>query len=222
MVVNDASGGTSLSRASGIDVEDADGDGDLDAVLIDGDRSRTFVNDGGRLVAPAGDRDSRTKVLEGVDGDGDGKPDFAASSIDLGDLASEAPDAATGGNRRQIIQFADLDRDGDVDVIAPSSFTMDTIGDYLVLLNDGSGRFSAPSPGTILPATAVGNGFDVEVTDFDEDGVTDLFRNRASVDEAPAESGGRQRLLLGAQADVIPRASVPFYTRAVRKVLGGS
>jgi hypothetical protein len=54
-------------------------------------------------------------------------------------------------------------------------------GDYLVLLNDGSGRFSEPTAGTILPTTAVGNGFDVEVADFDGDGIADLFLcNRAS------------------------------------------
>jgi len=70
------------------------------------------------------------------------------------------------------------------------------------LLNDGAGRFSAPGPGTVLPASADGNGFDVEVADFDDDGVTDLFFcNRASVaePESAATSGGRQRLLLGEQ-----------------------
>jgi len=42
-----------------------------------------------------------------------------------------------------------------------------------------------------------GNGFDVEVADFDGDGVADLFLcNRASTRQ-PAISGGVQRLLLG-------------------------
>ena len=110
------------------------------------------------------------------------------------------------GRSHFTIQAVDLDHDGDSDVLAPSTVfarsvtEVDAFGDYLVLLNDGSGRFSEPSPGTILPTTAVGNGFDVEVADFDGDGVADLFLcNRASIDAAPAESGGRQRLLLGSR-----------------------
>jgi hypothetical protein len=69
-----------------------------------------------------------------------------------------------------------------------------------VLLNDGRARFTLAVPGAVLPASADGNGFDVEVADFNGDARTDLFLcNRASVDEAPAESGGLQRLLFRAR-----------------------
>ena len=52
----------------------------------------------------------------------------------------------------------------------------------------------------MLPATAVGNGFDVEVADFDHAGLDDLFLcNRASVNGAAADSGGVARLLLGTE-----------------------
>jgi hypothetical protein len=110
------------------------------------------------------------------------------------------PLAALGG-RNGSLQIIDLDRDGDADVLIPATRTLDAVGDYLVLLNDGAGRFAAAAPGTVLPATADGNGFDVEVADFDDDGATDLFFcNRASIPRPPPaaeSSGGRQRLLLG-------------------------
>jgi hypothetical protein len=69
-------------------------------------------------------------------------------------------------------------------------------GDYRVLLNDGAARFTVSSPGTVLPSSVSGNGFDIEVADVDGDGRDDLFLcNRASTDDAAA-SGGAQRLLL--------------------------
>jgi hypothetical protein len=68
-----------------------------------------------------------------------------------------------------------------------------------VLVNDGTGRFTIAQPGSILPATATGNGFDVEIADFNGDGANDLFLcNRASRTQNPqtaAATGGRQRLL---------------------------
>jgi hypothetical protein len=49
-----------------------------------------------------------------------------------------------------------------------------------------------------MPAAADGNGFDIEVADFDADGLADLFFcNRASIADSAAASGGLQRLLLG-------------------------
>src|SRR5690606_35148980 len=82
------------------------------------------------------------------------------------------------------VQAVDLDRDGDLDVLAPSTvfgsradylvLRPETAGDYLVLLNDGAGRFERAVPGAVLPIESNGNGFDVEVADFDGDGTADL------------------------------------------------
>jgi hypothetical protein len=67
-----------------------------------------------------------------------------------------------------------------------------------VLLNDGAGQFSRAAG--LLPAVATGNGFDIEVADFDGDGRDELFLcNRASNGRSPEAavlSGGRQRLLI--------------------------
>jgi hypothetical protein len=92
----------------------------------------------------------------------------------------------------------DLNQDGDIDIVVSLAMTTDTAGNYLVLLNDGRGNFTAAAEGTVLPRDADGNGFDIEVADFDADGITDLFFcNRASIAESAAGSGGLQRLLRG-------------------------
>ena len=86
------------------------------------------------------------------------------------------------------IQALDLDGDDDVDIVAPSTLFERAAGEYRVLLNDGAARFTAAAPGAVLPIAANGNGFDIEVADFDGDGRTDLFFcNRASLDE---DAGG--------------------------------
>jgi hypothetical protein len=60
----------------------------------------------------------------------------------------------------------------------------------------------------VLPAGANGNGFDIEVADFNADGAADLFLcNRASESRsaaAAAASGGVQRLLFGRRRERQP------------------
>jgi len=97
------------------------------------------------------------------------------------------------------LQVVDLDGDGDTDVLAPRSLVRQGAGDYRVLLNDGRGGYSIAASGSVLPASADGNGFDIEVADFNDDGQDDLFFcNRSSVANpgAGAASGGQPRLLL--------------------------
>jgi hypothetical protein len=179
-------------RADNLDMKDTDGDGDLDAIALVGDRMRAFRNDNGRFVAGADVREGVIGVQDDDDFDGDGEPDVATANVLL-----HAGAAAGERSRSTSVTVLDLDRDGDVDGIVQTTLVMDRIGDYLALLNDGHGRFTAAPPGTVLPPGADGNGFDVEVADFDADGIPDLFLcNRASTRQAEI-SGGVQRLLLG-------------------------
>jgi hypothetical protein len=230
VLFTDASGHAAVARAPDFDVRDTDGDGDLDVLVRDGDRSYVFENDGGRLLSAAGQGAwADTTVLEDVDIDDDGKPDAATSNIPLTEVSSrrsggaaaqasepaaqtQAAEAADAGGAEPAIQArafeiqpVDVDRDGDVDVLVRRTWYMEaSAGNYLALLNDGSGRFEAAAPGTVLPATADGNGFDIEVADFNGDGIADLFLcNRASIPEpsAAASSGGLQRLLFGEARD---------------------
>jgi hypothetical protein len=186
----DGAGRPSVVRTQRFDAQDVDGDGDIDALVGDGASRRVFRNVGGRLVAAKGEGAAAPgEGFERLDVDDDGTPDLAVARIRLRDVAARA---------KSSLQIVDIDLDGDIDVVAPLTVTLEGTGDYLVLLNDGSGRFSAAGAGAVLPAVSDGNGFDIEVADFDRDGIADLFLcNRASIDDLPMESGGVQRLLLG-------------------------
>jgi hypothetical protein len=209
------------SRTQDLELVDIDSDGDLDVVVGNEGQNELFLNNGaGRLVdATAGRlpaRHDETREIKAADFDGDGDNDLVVANVRfvtdwprrnfllLNDGAGYFTDAPAGwlpfDDRDDFaIQVLDVDLDGDVDIISPSTVFRGGVGDYLVLLNDGRARFSTAPAGSVLPVGANGNGFDIEVADFDVDGVADLFLcNRASDSRstaAAAASGGVQRLL---------------------------
>lgn len=212
------------SRTQDLELADVDGDGDLDVVVGNEGQNQLYLNEGGRLADATEHglpvRNDETREIRAADVDADGDLDLLVANVrfvleesrrdylllnDGSGVFTTADVSRFPEDERSnfTIQAVDLDRDGDVDVLAPSTVfprsRAEPSGDYLVLLNDGTGRFSAARPGSILPADLDGNGFDVEVADFDGDGLTDLFLcNRASLPEPDAAaSGGLQRLFLG-------------------------
>jgi hypothetical protein len=214
--------GSAESRTQDLEAFDADGDGDLDVAVGNEGQNQLYLNTSGVLVdvtathLPRETDESREIRAADFDGDGDldlvvGNVQFvrdepAVDTLLLNDgkgmfayaAAGSLPSAGDADNFT--IQALDLDGDADVDVIAPSTVFERAAGDYRVLLNDGKARFSVAAPGSVLPLSADGNGFDVEVADFDADGRADLFFcNRASFGNDPEASGGVQRLLLRAR-----------------------
>ena len=211
--------GRSESRTQELEAFDADGDGDLDVAVANEGQNQLYRNDAGVLVdvtathLPRENDESREIRAADFDGDGDldlvvGNVRFVLDEPELDTLLlndgkgvfAPAPAGslpAAGDASNFMIQAVDLDDDADVDIVAPSTVFERAAGTYRVLLNDGQARFSAAAPGAVLPASADGNGFAVEVADFDGDGRADLFLcNRASYGADPERSGGVQRLLL--------------------------
>lgn len=198
---------------------DVDKDGDLDVVLgLEGGHA-LWINDGKgkfrdesdpRLPRfsrvsdhQSGDVEARKIVAGDVDRDGD--PDLYIAHVGwqgrapqdrllLNDGRGRFTDGTAGRLPDDVdttldAQFADLDGDGDLDLVR-SGLNM-----LQLLENDGRGRFTEVSatrlPAGIEPGIAIA----IELADFDGDGKLDLYVGMlATQQNAP---GGYDRLLLG-------------------------
>lgn len=187
---------------------DLDGDGHLDLVLGNEDDNRILLNNGSGVfrdaapgMLPLGEAPEETRELALGDVDGDGDLDILFANVEafvagadrrnrlllnngqarFSDASSQLPEDA---DRSFTGSLFDMDHDGDLDIITGNvngpSFDGDT--PFRVYVNDGKGNFSS-DPGHILPATASGQGFDIEFADFDGDGNADVYlANRGSAD----------------------------------------
>lgn len=211
--------GAGESRTQDLEAFDADGDGDLDVVVANEGQNQLYLNVSGVLVDVTATNlpreNDESREIRAADYDGDGDLDLVVANVSFllreperdvlllndgkGVFTPAPADAlpAAGDRSNFTIQAHDVDADGDVDLIAPNTLFGLATGDYRVLLNQGGARFTVAAPGSVLPESATGNGFDIEVADFDGDGLADLFLcNRASARDDFARSGGIQRLLL--------------------------
>jgi len=205
-----------------LELADVDGDGDLDLLVANEGQNQLFLNDGQGSFVDATDgrlprRIDESREIKAADLDGDGDLDLLVANVQFvlraprrdylllndgsGAFTDGAPERLPNGDRDHFtVQVVDLDGDGDLDILAPLTRLAGDPGDYRVLMNDGSGYFSVAPPGSVLPSSAVGNGFDIEVADFNGDGEEDLFLcNRSSSSDRGAAAiagGGQPRLLL--------------------------
>ncbi|NNF43975.1 MAG: VCBS repeat-containing protein [Phycisphaerales bacterium] len=143
---------TGVNGASAVAARDLDGDGDIDvaAAAANGDRIWWFENSGavppGFTARVVSDAVERPVALVLIDVDDDGATDVLSASSDDGIIGWHRSDGGSPPNFDLIpivsdadgardVHAADLDEDGDVDVLAASSFFEDKVAWYE---NDGA------------------------------------------------------------------------------------
>ncbi|SVC12617.1 uncharacterized protein METZ01_LOCUS265471, partial [marine metagenome] len=175
---------TNAVYAEDVYVADMDGDGDLDIVSasLNDDTIAWYENDGAANPTwAAADIATSADGAHGVhvaDMDGDGDLDIVSASYaddtiawyendGAADPSWSAADIATSYEGATDVHVADMDGDGDLDIISAST-NDSTIAWYE---NDGA---SDPSWSAVNIATSAAGAYDVHVADMDGDGDLDI------------------------------------------------
>lgn len=188
--------------AQDVEFFDADNDRDLDLVLgLEGGHALwlntgdgVFVDETTARLPPAGNVEARKVTPVDVDGDGDLDLYFAhvawqgrepQDRLYLNDgegrFVDETADRIPAESDLTLdAKFADLDRDGDLDLVQANA------GSVRIFANDGSGRFSDVTAGALGSVDAVnGLNITIELADFDGDGRIDIFVGQITLPNAP-------------------------------------
>ena len=209
------------SRTQDLEIADVDGDGDMDVIVANEGQNQLYLNTDGRLVdvtrRDLPEREDESREIRAADVDGDADLDLIVANVSFimsapeddyillndgaGAFSISMERFPENAQNNFTVQAVDLDDDGDADLLIPDTQFSQNVGEILALLNDGDGAFNVASSGSVFSSEVRGNGFDIEVADFDGDGADDLFLcNRASSPRPgeAARSGGLQRLLIRA------------------------
>jgi hypothetical protein len=168
---------------------DADGDGDIDVLVVSqptaafGGEARLFLNDGagGLTLGPIVEGAINNTVIGGVAGaiDSDGEPDLVVISYDGVNLTSTVWRGQPGGGMQAgftftgaaVSRIADLDSDGDADLLAPVTVLLEPVI-VRSYLGAADGSF-VQGPSTDLQLTLFGV-VGTTLADFDGDSMLDL------------------------------------------------
>jgi len=206
-------------RTQDIELADVDNDGDLDVITANEGRNALYLNTGLGTLVLAEDNmpplDDESREIRAVAADDDGDLDLLVANVRFNTFGSQedyfllnngkgvftevpANYYPAGERNHFTLQVVDLDQDGDMDVLLPHAEISRLGGNVMTLLNDGHGVFSEVKEGGPLPYPLYGNGFDIEVADFNGDGYDDLFfcNRAANTRSRNLDRDGRSRLLI--------------------------
>ncbi|MCK6456869.1 MAG: FG-GAP-like repeat-containing protein [Phycisphaerae bacterium] len=201
---NDGSGAFNTAMAppglqsqgyASVAVADVDRDGLLDLVLADSWFGRVLVSrntmSSGVLSFAAPSSVTTAAIVPNdlvaadFDGDGDADVVFVEGSFDRlsvirnttvgGSISFSAPTSVAAGDNPISLLAADLDEDGDLDVVLHSFLT----NALLVFLNNGSATFAA---GASIPFSSFSSSGTYALADLDRDGDPDLITPNTSTD----------------------------------------
>ena len=183
----------STKATQDLELADIDGDGDLDLIVSNEDDNELFINSGKgffknetaiRLPVEPEKWESREADFGDIDGDGD--LDLFLANVnfrqtkdsqnrlyinDGNGFFTDQTETRLPAEKMHTVDgdFYDLDGDGDLDLITGNGFG----NSYMAYLNM-SGYYKGDSD-AVIPASVHGDGIDIEMTDFNGDGVPDLY-----------------------------------------------
>ena len=191
-----------LDSTHGLALGDVDGDGDLDALIVNdaggSGPSQFLLNDGSGVFSPApmplppGVTPGYGGALGDVDGDGDLDAAIAGALVGIGLLLNDGAGVFTDASAQVpplsgstlAVALGDLDGDGDLDAF---------VGGLLdrPLLNDGTGVFAL---GPAVSQPSVNYTLALALGDVDGDGALDAVSAKDSCSPVGTCQGGQNRL----------------------------
>lgn len=176
------------------DIEPADinADGDTDLIIANEGGNRILINNGDGFFADETDEllpsmpDMETREIDAADLDADGDLDLVIANVgwrpgkdpanrvllnDGTGVFSEVESLPSSGGNTLDTELADLDGDGDIDILFGHSQSGPPLQ---VWINDGNAAFEDQTA-SLVPQLQLVHAIDLEPIDFDADGKLDLY-----------------------------------------------
>lgn len=198
-----------------LELADIDNDGDADILEANEGQNKVYINNGKGIFRdetenrlPIEINESREVITGDIDADGDldiyyANVQFSMKSMPASKLLiNDGNGFFTHAEKKQIptdthsnftAKFIDLDGDNDLDILTGSSVIFGhEVGSLYAYINDGAGIFSLDKLEYLERLKRVGNVFDINEADYDNDDINDIYIARRASEEG---NGGQDSLI---------------------------